>query len=65
MKLHRCRFSGLKAGHACWRVEEALRDAAVDYEVVVEPTFPRGRRRAVIEATSQNRLPAVELEDGT
>ena len=64
VKLHRCGI-GLKRVHACWRVEKALIDADVDYVVIVEPVLPRGRRRAVIEATGQRRLPAIEHEDGT
>ena len=30
-----------------------------------EPTFPRGRRKEVIEHTGQHFLPAIELEDGS
>ena len=40
-------------------------DANIDYEIVEEPVLPRSRRRAVIEATGQNRLPAIELDDGS
>ena len=29
------------------------------------PTFPRGRRREVIEHTGQHYLPAIEFEDGS
>jgi glutathione S-transferase len=65
VKLHRCRFRGLKRAHACWRVQSALDDAGVEYEIVTAPTFPRGRRKEVIEHTGQHYLPAIEFEDGS
>jgi hypothetical protein len=46
-------------------VQEALDERGIDYEIVVEPAFPRGRRKDVIEHTGQHFLPALELEDGT
>jgi glutathione S-transferase len=65
VKLHRCRFLGLKRAHACWRVQSALDEQEIEYEIVKAPTFPRGRRKEVIEHTGQHYLPAVEFEDGT
>ncbi|MEZ5063046.1 MAG: glutathione S-transferase N-terminal domain-containing protein [Solirubrobacterales bacterium] len=65
VKLHTCGVTWLKIdGHACWRVEKALRDRGIDYEVVKEPTFPRGRRTAIKEHTGQEMLPVVETADG-
>lgn len=65
VKLHRCGVTFLKSdGHPCWRVEKALQESGIDYEVVLEPTFPRGRRKNVIEHTGQDRLPAIETSDG-
>ena len=66
VKLHRCGHIWLKTtAHPCWRVQSALDDAGVEYEIVEAP-WPRFRRRtAVIEGTGQNGLPAIELEDGT
>ncbi len=46
-------------------MQEALDAQGVEYEVVKAPTFPRGRRKEVIEHTGQHFLPAIELEDGT
>jgi glutathione S-transferase len=46
-------------------VQKALDAKGVEYEIVVEPTFPRGRRKDVIEHTGQHFLPALELEDGS
>jgi hypothetical protein len=66
VKLHRCGNLWIKMNaHPCWRVQRALDDAGVEYEIVKEPWLNRKGRRAVIDATGQNGLPAIELEDGT
>ena len=66
VKLHRCGNLWLKInGHPCWRVQKALDDAGVDYEIVKESWPGRKGRTAVVEGTGQNALPAVELADGT
>jgi hypothetical protein len=65
VKLHRCRFTWYRFRHPCWTVQEALDEQGVEYEIVVAPSFPRGKRKDVIEHTGQHLLPAVELEDGT
>ncbi|MGH2982035.1 MAG: glutaredoxin family protein, partial [Solirubrobacterales bacterium] len=49
--------------HPCWRVQKALDDAGVDYEVVAEPLL-RPKREEVQQKTGQRALPAIELEDG-
>lgn len=65
VQLHRCSFLWAKARrHPCWRVQSALDEAGVPYEIVKEPLF-RGRRKAVIEGTGQNKVPAIEREDGS
>jgi len=64
IKFHRCRFVRVKAG-ACWTVQQALDEQGVEYENVIEPTYPRGKRKDVIEHTGQHYLPAIEFEDGT
>jgi glutaredoxin len=46
-------------------VQEALDEQGVEYEIVKAPTFPRGRRKEIIEHTGQHFLPAIELGDGT
>jgi glutathione S-transferase len=66
VKLHRCSNMWVKINaHPCWKVQKALDEAGVEYEVVKHPSFPRGRRRDYIELTGQSALPAIELEDGT
>jgi hypothetical protein len=63
VKLHRDRVPLRIDGHPCWRVEKALIDAGIAYEVVSEPVR-RSRRARVIEATGQQLLPAIEFPDG-
>lgn len=63
VKLHRCTV-GIKGPHPCWKVQHALDEAGIPYEVVKHPAFPRGRRKALQEATGQRLLPAIEFEDG-
>jgi hypothetical protein len=65
VRLHRCPLTFVKAdGHACWKVQKALDEASIDYEVVREPLLP-GRRKDLVELSGQRRLPAIEFEDGT
>lgn len=66
VRLHRCGLTWLKTDtHPCWRVEKALQEAGIEYEIVTEPKLARSRREDVIEHTGQNLLPAIEFEDGT
>ena len=65
VKLHRCRFVRYRIAHPCWTVQRALDEQGIEYEIVVEPTFPRGRRTIVVEHTGQHFLPAIEFEDGS
>ena len=66
VKLHRCPALWVKvSGHPCWKVQKALDDMGVEYEVVKEPWPRRSKRTAVIEGTGQSAVPAIELEDGT
>ena len=65
MRLHRCRFAFLKVdGHGCWRAQKALDEAGITYELVAVPVR-RSRREEVIEKSGQNRVPVLELDDGT
>jgi len=66
VKLHRCSVMWAKAqGHPCWKVQSALDEAGVEYELVKHPPLLRSRRQDVIEGTGQSRLPAVQREDGS
>jgi len=65
VKLHRCSFMWFKMGaHPCWRVQKALDEAGVDYEVVQGPAR-RGRRTEVQQVSGQDKFPAIEFEDGS
>ncbi len=64
VKLHRCSTMWLKVGvHPCWKVQKALDDAGVEYEVVQHPVR-RGKRDEFEKLSGQRVLPAIELEDG-
>ncbi len=66
VKLHRCSVMWLKInGHPCWRVQNALDEQGIEYEVVKEAWPIRSKRTEVIAATGQSAVPAIELEDGT
>jgi glutathione S-transferase len=67
VKLHRCSNVWVKIGaHPCWKVQKALDEAGVEYEIVKHPAFRRSKRTAYTELTGGERaLPAIELEDGT
>ena len=62
VKLHRCSNLWLKFdGHPCWKVQKALDEQGVDYEVVKGPL----RDRSDVEAVSgQRKYPVIEFEDG-
>jgi glutathione S-transferase len=66
VKLHRCSTLWAKTnGHPCWRVQRALDEAGVPYEIVKETPLLRRRRAAVISGTGQSKLPAILREDGS
>jgi glutathione S-transferase len=64
VKLHRCPTMFIKGPHPCWKVQKALDDAGIDYEVVKHPVR-RSKRDEYIKLTGQKLYPAIELEDGT
>jgi glutathione S-transferase len=65
VKLHRCGLLWVKLGaHPCWRVQKALDEAGVAYEIVKEP-LRRSAREETERRTGQRLLPWLELEDGT
>jgi hypothetical protein len=66
VKLHRCPIVWAKAkSHPCWKVQKALQEQGIDYEVVKGPWPRRKNRVAVIEGTGQAQYPAIEFENGT
>jgi glutathione S-transferase len=64
VKLHRCSTMFIKGPHPCWKVQKALDDAGIEYEVIKHPVR-RSRRDDYVKLTGQKLYPAIELEDGT
>ena len=50
--------------HPCWRVQKALDEQGVDYEVVKGPVRS-GKRDALEQLSGQRKYPVIELEDGS
>jgi glutathione S-transferase len=66
VKLHRCPFTFLKTDlDACHKVQKALDEQGISYEVVKEPSLPRSRRKELKELSGQQILPVIEFEDGS
>jgi glutaredoxin len=64
IRLHRCSTMWLKIdGHPCWRVQKALDEQGIAYELVTGPV--RRRRRDELERISgQRSYPVIEFVDG-
>jgi hypothetical protein len=63
IKLHRCRQTWLHTqAEACWRVQSALDDMGIEYEVV---KHLRRDRSEIRRLTGQPWFPVIEFEDGT
>ncbi|HYQ09537.1 MAG TPA: hypothetical protein VEP92_00050 [Gaiellaceae bacterium] len=67
VKLHRCSVMWVKVGgHPCWRVQKALDESRVEYEVVKEgSSFKSSSRERTLEQTGQKQFPWIEFEDGS
>ena len=65
VKLHRCNGMWVKIdGHPCWRVQKALDEQGVEYEVVGHSWAPWSRDE-IERLSGQKKYPVIELEDGT
>jgi glutathione S-transferase len=65
IKLHRCPVTFAKSsGHPCWKVQKALDEAGIAYEVVKQP-LRKSKRTELMERSGQRLLPAIEFESGT
>jgi glutathione S-transferase len=65
VRLHRCPNVWVKlSGHPCWKVQKALDEAGVEYEIVKEPLRP-GKRDEVERLSGQRKLPVIEFDDGS
>jgi glutathione S-transferase len=66
IKLHRCSWTFLHTElDACWKVEKALKEEGIPYEVV-KHGFGKSEssRSEVIEKSGQKLLPVLELPGG-
>ena len=65
VKLHRCSNLWVKlGGHPCWRVQKALDEAGIDYEIVKGPQR-RGQRDDLERLSGQRLYPVIEFDDGS
>jgi glutathione S-transferase len=51
-------------GHPCWRVQKALDEAGIEYEVVKGP-LSRRKRDDLSRLSGQRLYPVIEFEDGS
>jgi glutaredoxin len=65
VKLHRCSNVWVKLDpHPCWKVQKALDENGVDYEIVTGP-LRSGKRDALEQLSGQRKYPVIEFEDGS
>ena len=65
VKLHRCSLMFVKIDrHPCWKVQSALDEQGIVYEVVKGPLLP-GRREDLVQLSGQGKYPVIEFEDGS
>lgn len=63
LKLHRCGNIWVKfGGHPCWRVQKALDEKGIPYEVVKHPYRDRDEIQRI---SGQKKYPVIQFEDGT
>jgi hypothetical protein len=64
VKLYRCSNLWVKlGGHPCWRVQKALDDAGVEYEIVKGP-YRKSDRIELEQLSGQRSYPVIVFEDG-
>jgi glutathione S-transferase len=64
VKFHRCSLMFVKIdAHPCWKVQKALDEQGIDYEVVKGPLRP-GKRDELEQLSGQEKYPVIEFEDG-
>ena len=65
VRLHRCSNVWAKvSGHPCWKVQKALDEAGIGYEIVKGPLRP-GKRDDLERLSGQRKYPVIEFEDGS
>ena len=64
VKLHRCSNEWVKIdAHPCWKVQKALDEQGIEYELVKGPSR-RGKRDDLERLSGQRKYPVIEFEDG-
>ena len=64
LRLHRCPNTFVKLdAHPCWKVQKALDEQGIDYEVVKGP-LRRSKRDELEQLSGQRKYPVIELPDG-
>ena len=65
VKLHRCPVMRAKMGpHPCWKVQKALDEEGIEYEVV-KGSLRKGKRDDLDQLSGQRSYPVIEFEDGS
>ena len=65
IRLYRCSNMWVKVqGHPCWKVQSALDDQGIEYEVVKGP-LRKGKRDEIEQLSGQRAYPVIQFEDGS
>ena len=65
IKLYRCGGTWVKLrGHPCWRVQSALDEQGIEYEVVKGPAR-KAKRDEIERLSGQRAYPVIQFEDGS
>jgi glutaredoxin len=65
IKLYRCSNIWVKLqGHPCWKVQSALDEQGIEYEVVKGP-LRKGKRDEIEQLSGQRAYPVIQFEDGS
>jgi glutaredoxin len=63
--LYRCSNMWVKIqGHPCWKVQSALDEQGIEYEVVKGP-LRKGKRDQIEQLSGQRAYPVIQFEDGS
>jgi glutaredoxin len=63
--LYRCPNIWVKLqGHPCWKVQSALDEQRIEYEVVKGP-LRKGKRDEIERLSGQRAYPVIQFEDGS
>ena len=63
IKLYRCKNLWVKAGgHPCWRVQSALDEQGIEYELVTGAWPAIGKRHEIEQLSGQTKYPVIQFE---